>query len=127
LLYFKADIKDNGTFGYLPFDFVNGYENAEEKTVYFQLSKDVKIPKYAELTEITKEAFEIKVSELTALDQQKRLEEQQAIIEQLNAEKQRKENEMNLLKSDLTLAKNDSISNMLAITELYEMILGGTA
>ncbi|MBH0159107.1 hypothetical protein IHV10_22310 [Fictibacillus sp. 5RED26] len=31
------------------------------------------------------------------------------------------------LEAELTVSKEDNVSNMLAITELYELILGGTA
>jgi hypothetical protein len=37
------------------------------------------------------------------------------------------EEEIQQLKSELAVSKEDNISNMLAITELYEMLLGGTA
>jgi hypothetical protein len=37
------------------------------------------------------------------------------------------EEKIQQLESELAISKEDNVSNMLAITELYELILGGTA
>ncbi|WP_144700219.1 hypothetical protein [Fictibacillus phosphorivorans] len=37
------------------------------------------------------------------------------------------EDKIQQLESELAISKEDNVSNMLAITELYELILGGTA
>lgn len=47
-------------------------------------------------------------------------------IDEENASFITPEKRIEQLESELAVAKEDNVSNMLAITELYEMILGGT-
>ena len=83
--YFKTQkqVKEDGTvqYGNLPVHFVIGYEGESE--VVFPLEDQVELPDHAELQEISLEEFTQFIDSLKEQDRQKRIMEQEEMIQQM--------------------------------------------